>query len=83
MLDARLFHFLLHFVMQWPYPYDKPSDVLALPFRSLLTSADMEKYVPFLDALTLPEAEWHQRIEEFLSADGNNHVAASLAKQCG
>jgi hypothetical protein len=79
MLDARLFHFMLHFVMQWPYPYDKASDILALPYHELLRSPEMKKYVPFLDAMTLPEAEWHQRITEFLGAGGDNHVVATLA----
>jgi len=83
MLDARLFHFMLHFVMQWPYPYDKPSDVLTLPFSELLQSAEMKKYLPFLDALTLPDAEWHERISEFLGADGDNHVTATLSDASG
>ena len=72
--NARLFHFILHYVMQWPFPYGKPSDVQQTPLRKLLRSPIMQKYVPFIDALALTEPEWQERMPEFLSAGGNNHI---------
>ena len=76
--DARLFHFILHFVTQWPYPYDKPSDLPPQPINRLLHSPDMRRYLPFLDALTTTEMEWQERIDDYLNATGDNHVAQLL-----
>lgn len=77
--EACLFHFLLHFIMQWPYPYDKPSSVQQLPPDKLLRSPDMRRYLPFLDALALSETEWQERSPDFISADGSNHIPVAGA----
>jgi hypothetical protein len=72
--EACLCHFMLHYIIQWPYPYDKPSDVQRLPPHKLLRAPDMCRYVPFLDALALSETEWQDRSQDFIRADGSNHI---------
>jgi hypothetical protein len=71
--DAQLFHFILHFVAQWPYPYDKPSGVRDLPPQKLVQSSQVNRYLPTLDALTMSDVEWEERANEFL-APGSAHV---------
>ncbi len=72
--QAALFHFLLHFIMQWPFPYDKPSCVQSLPPCRLLRSHRMSRYIPFLDALVLTADEWKEHCIRFIAADGSNHI---------
>jgi hypothetical protein len=72
---AALFHFIFHFVMLWPYPYDKPSAVREIPPQKLVGTGRMARYIPFLDALSYVRDEWTAaRQEEFLKPDGSNHV---------
>ena len=71
-LQAALFHFIFHFVMLWPYPYDKPSAVQATPPQKLVGSDRMARYIPFLDALSCARDEW--TAAEFLKPYGGNHV---------
>jgi hypothetical protein len=70
--QAALFHFIFHFVMLWPYPYDKPSTVRTTPPRTLLRSGRMARYIPFLDALSCARDEW--TAAAFLKPYGGNHV---------
>jgi len=76
--DAALFHFILHFVMQWPFPYDKPSAIAAWPPDRLLRDPAMARYISTLDALVLSDAEWAEAAPSFLSATGANHVSRAL-----
>jgi len=76
--QARLFHFILHCVMQWPYPYDKPSSVRALAPVDLLVSPRMSEYVDTLDVLAMTPSEWRARALDYLRADKPNHVTARL-----
>lgn len=66
--QACLFHFIMHFVMQWPYPYDKPSSVAKRAPAELVTSPEITDYLPSLDALTVKPAEWSGRMNAFLGA---------------
>lgn len=72
--EAALFHFIFHFVMQWPFPYHKPSSVREQPLHKLVRSARVERYLPFIDALACSGDEWVARQGEFIAADGSNHV---------
>lgn len=75
--QAALFHFLLHFIMQWPFPYDKPSCVQAQPPQRLFKAPVMRRYLPFLDALVLSNDEWRKQCIRFIAADGSNHIPVS------
>ncbi len=72
--DAALFHFLLHFMWQWPYPYDKGSDIVRRPLANLLAGSEMETYNPTIDALALSRAQFEARIAEFLSVARCQHL---------
>jgi hypothetical protein len=76
--QACLFHFILHFVMQWPYPYNKPSCVQRTPPAKLLSTPDVRAYIKTLDALALDKTEWQTRAMKYLQAKGNNHITKAL-----
>jgi hypothetical protein len=78
--QAQLFHFILHCVMQWPYPYDKPSSIHALPPADLLASADVARYLDTLDVLTLTRDEWRERALGYLTATRPSHITEHLAR---
>jgi hypothetical protein len=65
---ACLFHFIFHFVMQWPYPYSKPSSVNALPPADLVRSPQARNYVPTLDALATLPTDWSTALPRFINA---------------
>ena len=73
--EARLFHFLLHFAAQWPYPYDKPSAIEWTPPDELVAGNDFAPFVPILDSLALTEDEWRNALPEFLGVRADNHVS--------
>ncbi len=76
--DAAMFHFILHFVMQWPYPYDKPSSVVRRPPQDLVRDPALRAYLPTLDVLALTREEWEEGALGYLAAAGDNHVGAVL-----
>jgi hypothetical protein len=72
--DAALFHFMLHYVMQWPYPWDKAGFVRDLPPHRLVASPQIARYLPMLDSLaTLPQ-EYETRFADYLSVDKCTHL---------
>lgn len=78
--EARLFHFILHCVMQWPYPYDKPSSIRAFPPAKLLSSRRIGEYLNTLDVLTMNDSEWRTRALDYIRVDGSNHVMERMAE---
>ena len=65
--DAALFHFMLHYVMQWPFPIDKSGDTQYLTPARLVKTGAIRRWLPTIDALATPPAEFHARLPEFLS----------------
>jgi len=78
--QAQLFHFILHCVMQWPYPYDKPSSIKAVGPATLLASPDIARYVDTLDVLTMTREEWQGRALEYLAASRPSHITEQLTR---
>ena len=76
--QAQLFHFILHCVMQWPYPYDKPSYVRARPPHALLAEGGIDRYLDTLDVLTMAPEEWRTRAVDYLAAHRARHVVEHL-----
>jgi hypothetical protein len=76
--QACLFHFVLHCVLQWPYPYDKPSHVRALPPLALLSEPSSDRYLQTLDVLTLNRDEWRSSAVRYLHAERAPHVIVQL-----
>jgi hypothetical protein len=72
--DAALFHFMLHHVMQWPYPWHKGGEAAALTPEYLVCSGSIDKYLPTIDALALPAGEFRARLTEFLSVENCRHL---------
>lgn len=72
--DAALFHFLLHYGMQWPYPWHKGGDAGVLPPDSLVQRPEVARYLPTIDALATPPAEFQSRINDFLSVEKCRHL---------
>jgi hypothetical protein len=56
--DAAQLYFLFHYLLQWPYPYDKPSQIVALPPRHLPAIANVATYVETLDVLAMTPSEF-------------------------
>lgn len=72
--EAQLFHFMLHHVVQWPFPYDKPDDILRMPPHRLVASPELGRYLPTLDALTATRPEFDASMPEWLAASTCGHL---------
>jgi hypothetical protein len=64
---ALLFYFVYHWVTQYPYPYDKPSNITRNPPAKLLRS-DMTPYLAYLDLLSMDEDEFRAQASRYLNA---------------
>ena len=63
--NAQLYHYLLHHVAQWPYPFMKPSDLRQNRLHDLLGSNEVGQFLPMLDALCESRAdEWIAMVEK-------------------
>ncbi len=56
--DAALLYFMFHYFLQWPFPYDKPSQVVATPPRRLPLDPLIATYVRTLDLLAMSKADF-------------------------
>jgi len=65
--SAALFYYILHFVQQHPYPYDKAEDVRNKPLSTLVGSAEIIKTLPFLDILTMRQNEFVMNMRRLYS----------------
>lgn len=65
---ALLFYFVYHWVAQYPYPYDKPSGIVRRPPKDLVRSADIGRYLPYLDLIAMNKDEFSQHLVEYLHA---------------
>lgn len=72
--DARLFHFLLHYALQWPYAYDKGGDAQVLTPVELVRSGKVASILQTLDALATTPNEFHSRIASYLSVQNCRHL---------
>lgn len=66
---ALLFYFVYHWVAQYPYPYDKPSGIARLPPAKLIATADMARFLPYLDMIAMDEEEFRTQSDRFLTAE--------------
>jgi len=66
---ALLFYFVYHWVMQYPYPYDKPSWIARRPPAKLLRSVDMTPFLPYLDLIAMDTAEFREQVHRYLGAE--------------
>ncbi len=64
--EASLFYFMVHFVLQRPYPYDKAGDLMRMPPHELVSSPEIDRYLATLDTLTMTR-------DEFVAAIRSGH----------
>ena len=55
---AAQLYFMFHYLLQWRYPYDKPSQIAALPPRLLADHPDLATWLETLDAMTMTAPEF-------------------------
>jgi hypothetical protein len=72
--DAALFHFVLHYVMQWPYPWHKGGDAAKLPPQEFVRNASVSRYLQTIDALATPQHEFQARLADFFAVDRCGHL---------
>jgi hypothetical protein len=56
--DAAMVYFLFHHLLQWRFPYDKPSQISALPLRLLAANPEIANFVETLDVLAMTREEF-------------------------
>ena len=67
--DAAMLYFMFHYLLQWKFPYDKPSQISALPPHRLDEAADIEAYVETLDVLAMTPAEFEAALPKLMQID--------------
>jgi hypothetical protein len=75
--QARLFYYMVHFVWQRPYPYDKPSDIRRLPPAALLSGSLSPGHLDTIDALAMTPAQWRDHVSRTLRAAGDEQLRTS------
>lgn len=72
--DAALFHFVLHYAMQWPYPWHKGGDAGTLPPDRLIRTGAIRKYLQMLDVLAMGPDEFRAKAADYLSVHKCHHL---------
>jgi hypothetical protein len=66
--DAALVYFLFHYLLQWRFPYDKPSQISALPLRMLPSHPKIDTYVETLDVLGMTPDDFSAELPRLVQA---------------
>lgn len=64
---AQLVYFLFHFVLQHPYPYDKPSQMVENPINKFFYEPEFLKYKLTFELLTMNKAEYTSFFDKNIS----------------
>ena len=65
--DAQVFFYLLHYAVQWPFPYDKMTDVLRRPPAELIRNGAIVPYLTTLDAIATSPADFTADLSRFMA----------------
>ena len=65
--DAAMLYFIFHFLLQWPFPYDKPSQISALPPRNLATLPSISAYIETLDVLSMEISDYDEALPQLVA----------------
>jgi hypothetical protein len=57
--DAALLYFIFHYLLQWRYPYDKPSQISAVPPKKMLADKAIQSYIETIDVMAMDEVEFN------------------------
>lgn len=71
--DAAMLYFMFHYLLQWKFPYDKPSQVAALPPRRLVEASDIEGYIETLDVLSMTTQEYETALPDLMNGEIIRH----------
>ena len=64
--DAQVFFYLLHYAVQWPFPYSKMGDIALRPPAQLVRSGEIQQYLPTLDSFATPPSDFAEDVAEFM-----------------
>jgi hypothetical protein len=64
---AQLVYFLFHFVLQHPYPYDKPSQMVQKPINKFFYEPEFSKYNLTFELLTMDKTEYTSFFDQNIS----------------
>lgn len=67
--DAAMLYFMFHYLLQWAFPYDKPSQISLLPLRQIAGDADIDLYIETLDTLAMTEREYVAALPDLMQFD--------------
>ncbi len=67
--DAAMLYFMFHYLLQWRFPYDKPSQITATPPRKLVRSRDIDVFAETLDVLAMTTEEFEAALPRLVRAD--------------
>jgi hypothetical protein len=67
--DAAMLYFIFHYLLQWPFPYDKPSQITAAPPKSLVNHPSIASYIETLDVLAMDVSEFEQALPELMASE--------------
>jgi hypothetical protein len=68
---AALVYALFHYNLQWPYPYDKPSQVVSMPLADFPKSPRIPEYVRTLDVLAMTSTEFREALPDVIDLRTN------------
>ena len=60
--DAALLYFIFHYLLQWPFPYDKPSQISAMPLADLVQIDDLSRYIETIDVLAMASDDFDESL---------------------
>lgn len=67
--DAAMLYFIFHYLLQWPFPYDKPSQISAAPPKTLVSHPSIAQYVETLDVLAMNVSEFEQILPTLMASE--------------
>jgi hypothetical protein len=67
--NAAMLYFVFHYLLQWPFPYDKPSQISATPLSELVRDASLKNYIETLDILSMDTFEYDQSLSILFSKE--------------
>lgn len=65
--DAAMLYFIFHYLLQWPFPYDKPSHITALPPKDLVSDPSIKDYIETLDVLAMEIFEYEEALPHLVA----------------
>ncbi|HEX2652913.1 MAG TPA: hypothetical protein VHN11_04600 [Xanthobacteraceae bacterium] len=67
--DAAMLYFMFHYLLQWRFPYDKPSQIVDCPPHRLIDHPELESYLETLDVLAMTPDEFDQALPALVTMD--------------